>query len=155
MGVLLAFLAAAGWAVQQAYEDSVQAARFARLQTTIYLLIAGAELDAQGALVMPLTLAEPQLTLPASGLYAQIANSMRHETWQSASSVGLALPFQPLQVPGQWRFETVSGLSAANGTPVKTGRAFLAATYAVTWTIHNRAAPLLFSVLEDKVALDR
>ena len=155
MGVLLAFLAAAGWAVQHAYEGSVQAARFARLQTTIYLLIAGAELDAQCALVMPLTLAEPQLTLPASGLYAQIANSMRHETWQSASSVGLALPFQPLQVPGQWRFETVSGLSAANGTPAKTGRAFLAATYAVTWTVHNRAAPLVLSVLEDKAALDR
>ena len=155
MGVLLAFLAAAGWAVQHAYEGSVQAARFARLQTTIYLLIAGAELDAQGALVMPLTLAEPQLTLPASGLYAQIANSMRHETWQSASSVGLALPFQPLQVPGQWRFETVSGLSAANGTPAKTGRAFLAATYAVTWTVNNRAAPLVLSVLEDKAALDR
>ena len=155
MGVLLAFLAAAGWAVQQAFEDSVQAARFARLQTTIYLLIAGAELNPQGALLMPMTLAEPQLSLPASGLYAQIANPMRHETWQSASSVGLALPFQPLQVPGQWRFEMVSGLSPANGTPAKTGRAFLAATYAVTWTIHNRAAPLLFSVLEDKVALDR
>ena len=155
MGVLLAFLAAAGWAVQQAYEDSVQAARFARLQTTIYLLIAGAELDAQGALVMPLTLAEPQLTLPASGLYAQIANPNHGETWQSASALGLTLPFQPLQVPGQWRFDTVQGLNPANGAHAKTGRAFLAATYAVTWTIHNRAAPLVFSVLEDKVALDR
>ena len=107
MGVLLAFLAAAGWAVQQAFEDSVQAARFARLQTTIYLLIAGAELDPQGALLIPMTLAEPQLSLPASGLYAQIANPMRHETWQSASSVGLALPFQPLQVPGRRPFARV------------------------------------------------
>lgn len=155
MGVLLAFLAAAGWAVQQAFEDSVQAARFARLQTTIYLLIAGAELDPQGTLIMPLALAEPQLSLPASGLYAQINNPTHGETWQSASSVGLALPFQPLQVPGQWRFDTVPGRSPANGFPAKTGRAFLAATYAVTWTIHNRAAPLVFSVLEDKAALDR
>ena len=155
MGVLLAFLAAAGWAVQQAFEDSVQAARFARLQTTIYLLIAGAELDPQGALLMPMTLAEPQLTLPASGLYAQIANPNHGETWQSASSVGLTLPFQPLQVPGQWRFDTVQGLNPANGAHAKTGHAFLAATYAVTWTVHNRAAPLVFSVLEDKVALDR
>lgn len=155
MGVLLAFLAAAGWAVQQAYEDSVQAARFARLQTTIYLLIAGAELDAQGALIMPLTLAEPQLTLPASGLYAQIANPNHGETWQSGSSVGLTLPFQSHQVPGQWRFDTVPGLPPANGAPAKAGRAFLAATYAVTWSIHNQASPLVFSVLEDKAALDR
>ena len=153
--VLLAFLAAAGWAVQQAYEDSVQAARFARLQTTVYLLMAGAELDAQGALIMPLALAEPQLTLPASGLYAQIANPKQGETWQSASSVGLALPFQPLQVPGQWRFDTVQGLNSPTGSSAKAGRAFLAATYAVTWSIHNQALPLACSVLEDKAALDR
>jgi len=41
---------------------------------TIYLLMAGAELNAQGALVMPVALAEPRLSLPASGLYANIAN---------------------------------------------------------------------------------
>ena len=79
--VLLAFLAGAGSAVQQAYADSLRAARFARLQTTIYLLMAGAELDAQGSLVMPPTLAEPRLALPASGLYANIANLDQHEEW--------------------------------------------------------------------------
>lgn len=66
--VLLAFLASAGWAVQQAYADSVRAARLARLQTTVYLLMAGAELNAKGLLVMPAALAEPRLSLPASGL---------------------------------------------------------------------------------------
>ena len=155
MGVLLTFLAAAGWAVQKAYEDSVKAARFSRLQTTIYLLMAGAELDAQGALVMPTALAEPQLALPASGLYAQIANPNHAETWQSASSVGLALPYQRSQTPGQWRFDTVAALPAAGGTPAKIGRAFLAATYAVTWSVNNRASLLVFSVLEDKAAFDR
>lgn len=155
MGVLLAFLAAAGWAVQQAYEDSVQAARLARLQTTIYLLMAGAELEAQGALVMPPALAEPQLSLPASGLYAQIANPDHAETWQSASSLGLALPFQRSQTPGQWRFDTVAALPAVGGSAVKTGRAFLAATYAVTWAVGSHSSPLVFSVLEDKAAFDR
>ncbi len=154
--VLLAFLAAAGWAVQQAYEDSVRSARFARLQTTIYLLMAGAELDAQGALIMPPTLAEPQLSLPASGLYAQISNPDHGETWQSASSVGLiTLPHQSSQVPGQWRFDTVQALSSGTGNSAKAGRAFLAATYAVTWSVNNRASPLVFSVLEDKAAFDR
>ena len=51
--MLVAFVAAAGLAVQQAHADSVRAARFARLQGTVYLLLAGAELDAAGVLVMP------------------------------------------------------------------------------------------------------
>ena len=51
--VLLAFMAGAGLAVQRANTESVQAAYFGRLQSTIYLLLAAAELDAGGALVMP------------------------------------------------------------------------------------------------------
>ena len=46
--MLLVFLAGAGWAVQRAHEESVRAARFARLQTTVYLLLAAAEVDADG-----------------------------------------------------------------------------------------------------------
>ena len=92
--VLLAFLAGAGWAVQQAHADSVRAARFARLQSTVYLLMAGAELDAKGSLLMPAVLAEPRLSLPASGLYANIANLDNSEEWQSLSTLGLNPPFQ-------------------------------------------------------------
>ena len=33
--VLIAFVAAAGWAVQRAHADSVRAARFAQLQSTV------------------------------------------------------------------------------------------------------------------------
>jgi hypothetical protein len=52
-GVLIAFVASAGWVVQRAHEDSVRTARFAQLQVTVYLLLAGAELDERGALVLP------------------------------------------------------------------------------------------------------
>lgn len=155
LGVLLAFLAAAGWAVQQAYEDSVQAARLARLQTTVYLLLAAAELDASGVLHMPPDLAEPRLSLPASGLYAQIAHPDPAQRWQSPSSVGLSLPFQSAPALGQWRFDTVAVPQAGAGTPATPGRAYLAATYAVTWSVNHRAWPLVFSVLEDKAAFDR
>lgn len=154
-GVLLVFLAGAGWAVQQAYVDSVRAQRFARLQTTIYLLMAGAELNAQGVLVMPATLAEPRLSLPASGLYANIANLDKNEEWQSLSTLGLNPPFQRSQAPGQWHFDTVLTPQAQSGEPSKTGRTFLAASYAVKWSVNDRAAPLVFSVLEDKAEFDR
>ena len=62
--VLLAFLTSTGLAVQRANAGSVQAAYFGRLQSTIYLLLAAAELDASGELVMPQAFAEPRLSLP-------------------------------------------------------------------------------------------
>jgi two-component system, OmpR family, sensor histidine kinase PhoQ len=153
--VLLVFLAGAGWAVQQAYVDSLRAQRFARLQTTIYLLMAGAELNAQGALVMPATLAEPRLSLPASGLYANIANLDKNEEWQSSSTLGLNPPFQRTQAPGQWQFGSVLAPEARPGDPPGSARAFLGASYAVKWSVNDRAAPLVFSVLEDTKAFDQ
>ena len=143
--VLVAFVAAAGLAVQQAHADSVRAARFARLQGTVYLLLAGAELDAAGALVMPAVFPEPRLSLPGSGLYANIVNIARREEWQSASTVGLNPPFQRDVAVGQWRYDTVSGA----------GRAFLAASYGVSWAVRAQAAPPVLSVLEDKAEFDR
>lgn len=153
--VLLAFLAGAGWAVQQAYADSVRAARYARLQTTVYLLMAGAELNTQGSLVMPAALAEPRLSLPASGLYANIANLNNSQEWQSSSTLGLNPPFQRRLAAGQWQFETVVGPEPASAEPRPAGRAFLAASYGVNWSVNNRVAPLVFSVLEDQAAFDR
>ncbi|HEX5698097.1 MAG TPA: ATP-binding protein, partial [Rhodoferax sp.] len=154
--VLLVFLAGAGWAVQQAFADSVRSQRFARLQTTIYLLMAGAELNAQGALVMPAALAEPRLSLPASGLYANIANPEKNEEWQSSSTLGLNPPFVRQLASGQWHFETIGASPAAQSdVTAKTGRAFLAASYAVRWSVNDRAAPLVFSVLEDQAEFDK
>jgi two-component system sensor histidine kinase PhoQ len=152
--VLLAFLAFAGWAVQQAYADSLRTQRFARLQTTVYLLMAGAELDGTGSLVMPPSLAEPRLSLLGSGLYANVSNLDKSEEWQSASTVGLSLPFQRKQTTGEWRLETVAA-SISVGDKSKSGQAFLAATYAVKWSTNNKEAPLVFSVLEDKAEFDQ
>jgi two-component system, OmpR family, sensor histidine kinase PhoQ len=143
--VLVAFMAGAGLAVQRAHADSVRAVHYGRLQGTVYLLLARAELDAAGALVMPPGFAEPRLSLPGSGLYASIVNVNRNEQWSSASVVGVRPPFRRSLETGQWLFETVeSG-----------GRAYLAATYAVNWATGPKPAPLVLSVLEDRVEFDR
>lgn len=143
--VLLAFMAGAGLAVQRANAESVRAAYFGRLQSTIYLLLAAAELDSGGALVMPPEFAEPRLSLPGSGLYAGIYNVLRRDQWQSASTLGLQPPFRRSQQPGQWRNETVDGA----------GKSFLSVSYAVTWKASEREAPLVLTVLEDRAAFDR
>ncbi|AOF87513.1 HAMP domain protein [Hydrogenophaga sp. RAC07] len=143
--VLLTFMAGAGLAVQRANAESVREAYFGRLQSTIYLLLAAAELDAGGSLVMPPEFAEPRLSLPGSGLYAGIYNVLRRDQWQSASTLGLQPPFRRSQQPGQWRNETVD----------EVGKSFLSVSYAVTWKASAREAPLVLTVLEDRAAFDR
>jgi two-component system sensor histidine kinase PhoQ len=143
--VLLAFLAAAGWAVRQAYADSLLAQRYSRLQTTVYLLMAGAELDAQGGLQMPTTLAEPRLALPESGLVASISTLDDGLVWQSASALGHTLSASaPLSV-GNWQFENST---LADG-------AYLSARYAVKWSASENQTTLVFTVLESRTGFDR
>ncbi|QDQ27603.1 histidine kinase [Chitinimonas arctica] len=139
--VLLAFLAGAGLAVQQAHADSVRTARFDRLQSTVYLLLAAAELDASGGLTMPLSLAEPRLSLPASGLYANITNPSQREEWQSPSTLSMQVPFPRKLAAGEWRFDELE----------RDGRGYLAAAFGVKWG-EGRTQPLTFSVVEDKAA---
>lgn len=143
--VLVAFMAVAGLAVQQAHEDSVRTAHFARLQGTVYLLLAGAELDAAGALVMPAAFPEPRLSLPGSGLYATVVNVNRGEEWQSASTVGVTPPFQRSAAVGQWRYDTVGGAAGA----------YLVVAYGVKWSRPGADAPLVLSVAESKAGFDR
>lgn len=143
--MLLAFLAGVGLAVQRAHTDSSRTERYARLQSTVYLLLAAAELDPQGSLVMPAAFPEPRLSLPGSGLYARITNVPHAQAWTSASVVGQQPPFQAGTEVGQWHFDTVPGA----------GRNYLAVTTTVQWEAGSRGAPLVLSVLEDTAGFER
>ena len=144
--VLLAFIAGAGVAVQRAHANSVRSAHFARLQGTVYLLLARAELEDDGTLVMPAAFAEPRLTLPQSGLYAGIHNVLLKEQWRSPSSLGASPPLRLGGVaPGQWRNESVSA----------GGKSYLSVSYGVNWASGDRQAPLVLSVVEDSAGFDR
>jgi two-component system, OmpR family, sensor histidine kinase PhoQ len=143
--VLMAFMAGAGFAVQRAHADSVRAVHFGRLQSTIYLLLARAELDDAGALLMPPAFAEPRLSLPQSGLYASIFVVSRREQWRSASSLGANPPFRTEGVQtGEWRNDIIDGKD----------QSYLAVSYGVNWATGKNAAPLVLSVLEDRSEFD-
>jgi two-component system, OmpR family, sensor histidine kinase PhoQ len=143
--VLSAFVAAAGWAVQRAHSDSVRAAHFAQLQSTVYLLLAGTEVDADGALVMPPSFPEPRLSLPGSGLYASVRNLARDTAWRSPSTVTVTAPFLRDVPVGEWRYES----------PSADGRDYLAVAYGVRWAVGTRAVVLELSVLEDSAGFKR
>lgn len=152
--VLAVFLATAGWAVQQAHADSVLAQRYSRLQTTVYLLLAAAELDANGAIVMPSDLAEPRLTLPRSGLYASIARADGSARWVSGSALGQAPVATPEPALGQWQFTTVTP-DGDKSSAIAQAAGFLSVSYTVNWAVGAQQTPLVFTVAEDRVEYDR
>lgn len=143
--VLLAFIAGAGVAVQRAHANSVQTAHLSRLQGTVYLLLAGAEIDIAGRLSMPVAFAEPRLTLPGSGLYAGILNVTRNEEWSSPSAVGMSPAFKRKVPVGQWDYDTVEDA----------GVEYLAVAYGVRWSGAEAPASLVVSVLENKAGFNR
>lgn len=145
--VLVAFVAAAGWVVQRAHADGVRSAHFAQLQGTVYLLLAGAEVDAAGALQMPAAFPEPRLSLPGSGLIARVRNPARGEEWRSPSAVATRASFPSGGAVGQWRTEELPADAD--------GRAWLAVSYAVSWATEARPVPLELAVLEDRASFDR
>jgi two-component system sensor histidine kinase PhoQ len=144
--VLVAFVAAAGFALQRAHADSVRSVHFSRLQGTIYLLLAKAELDGAGRLQMPADLAEPRLALPASGLYARVRSSLHGEQWRSPSTLGVdpAFPQAP-EVRGAWRNEDFQ----------QSGKAYLAVSYAVRWATGAHESQLQLTAMEDRAGFDR
>jgi two-component system, OmpR family, sensor histidine kinase PhoQ len=111
----------------------------------VYLLLAGADLDERGALVIPPSFPEPRLSLPGSGLYANIVNVARGEAWQSPSTLGISPPFLRSVAVGEWRSEIVAA----------GGHDYLVIGYGVNWAGGAQAAPLVLSVVEDKAEFDR
>jgi two-component system sensor histidine kinase PhoQ len=144
--VLLAFMAGAGIAVQRAHADSVRDVHFSRLQGTVYLLLARAELDDTGALVMP-------PNSPSRACRCRPPASMPHLQRQaqgglaSASTLGTAPPFR--------REAADRRVALRDLEQDRQGAAILAVSYGVRWAGRNGDAPLVLSVLEDKAEFDR
>ncbi|XZG70416.1 ATP-binding protein [Chitinibacteraceae bacterium HSL-7] len=134
---LLCLLLLAGWALDARYASHLRDSHYKRLQSEIYLLLAAVELDARGQLLVPPALAEPLLTLPQSGLYAEVATA--GEEWRSPSSIGLILPRPQPGSVGQW----LSGQAEA------AGKQFLTLTLTVDWRIGG-AQRIQFIVYEDQ-----
>jgi len=143
--ILAAFVVVAGLTLERAYSESVLTARYAKLQSDVYILMAAAEVDTDGTLIMPPTLAEPRFALPASGLYANIENMHNREEWQSASTVGQQIPFVRHLSPGEWHFGELS----------QAGRRFLGVAYGVNWSVGKKQQVLTFATTEDDAAFRR
>ena len=138
--VLAVFLVMTALALDRAFYDSARSARQERLLGQVYLLIAAAEVDAQGQLSLPDSLSESRFALPGSGLYAAIFEQNGALVWRSPSAVGMRtgapLPIPAALAPGEKRF--------------KVSPDYFVQSLGVKWAVARQHYAFTFSVSEDR-----
>lgn len=137
--VLTAFLGLAGYALDRAFRDSAETAVRERLQAHIYGLLAAADIDRRGDLILPDSLPEERFQRPGSGLYAQVADVAGRIAWRSPSLLGQSLPAPPQLPPGSWSFSRV---------PDGTAEALFVLGFGSTWEVNERSLDFTFTVIE-------
>jgi two-component system sensor histidine kinase PhoQ len=108
--VLIVALGLVGVALNAANERSAVSALRDRMESSVYLVLAAAEVSESGRLVMQPDLGDPRLSQPGSGIYVHLhgGNSGSTEHWSSPSALGLQLPELAQSAPGLSRFSEPS-----------------------------------------------
>jgi two-component system, OmpR family, sensor histidine kinase PhoQ len=135
--VLAVFLVLSALALERAFRDSARSARQERLLAQVYLLMAAAEVDAQGHLTLGNGPPEPRLEQPGSGLYAVITDGNGEIVWRSRSTLSVDAPHGAPLAAGVQHFEE----SGDGG--------FFVESFGVSWATAGGSFPFTFSVAED------
>jgi len=138
--LLLVFFGATIVVLDVAFREAGERAQEDILDGQLMALLAAAEPDDSGELMMPPDLPEPRLGTIGSGLYAELSAADQGPVWRSRSALGLDLPFPPAPDPGSHVF---SRIALPDGTPL------MALSLSVEWELSNGAfRPYTFNVAE-------
>lgn len=143
---LAGFLGATGAALHQAFRDSAEAALRERLQGHVYALLAAADEDPDGRMLLPATLSDPRFSSTDSGLYALVQNDGGDFHWRSPSLTGQAGGFLRQKAPGERGFHRYN-----DG-----GRELLALNFGIAWEDYlGEEQHYTFAVAMDRAPLLR
>jgi two-component system, OmpR family, sensor histidine kinase PhoQ len=110
--VLVVFLTITGWILDRSFRTSVVTGAEEQLRLVIYSLM-GSVQEQDGQLTFSQGVAEPRLTQPDSGLYAQVAGESNEVIWVSPSAATTSVDFPRVQTqPGLFVFREVDGAAA-------------------------------------------
>lgn len=137
--VLSIFIVVAGLALENAFYKSAEQNLHENLRTQLNLLLASAELDAQGDIDMPARLLDTKFGLPSSGMYGIIVNAQHKAVWKSLSTVGIRIP-EPQFL-------------AAGDTVIQQRRFadedYLILSYGIDWYTETGKRPLTFNIITE------
>jgi two-component system sensor histidine kinase PhoQ len=93
-------MALTGIALDQAFRSSAEQARSDRLLARVYMIMGLAEVSATAELTLPDMLPDPDLAVPASGVYASVSGFDGIPLWESESSLNDAPAYPEAPEPG-------------------------------------------------------
>lgn len=100
--LLIVALGLVGMALNTANYRSTVSSLHARMESYVFVVLAAAEVNEAGRLIMERDLGDPRLGQPGSGIYAHVHGSEDH--WNSPSALGIELPELPFIPTGQTQF---------------------------------------------------
>lgn len=138
--LLLIFFGATIVVLEVAFRNAGEQSQQDILDGQLMALLAAAEPNDAGELMMPPDLPEPRLGTIGSGLYAVLQDNGSEPVWESRSLLGLKVPFGSAPEPGVRAF---SRIEMTDGTPL------MALSLAVEWELADGdLRPYTFSVAE-------
>ena len=142
--VLLIFISLTALTLERAFSDSAESALRDRMTSSLYALIAAAEVDESG-LIMPTDELDALLGLPSSGVYAYVTSHSGETLWQS-SSVLSAQPPAPLTLGRGEKVERNTRVGKVD---------YMTLAYGVNWDPDTDALALTFNMSTDLKSLER
>jgi len=142
--VLLSFICLTAFTLERAFFDSTESALRDTMSSQLFALMAATEVENK-QVIMPSSELDALLGLPASGIYATISNSAGNISWQSSSTLSIALPKPPLLKQGEKDFNKV----------YVDDKGFYRMAYTVLWPTQTGSIELTFSVIIDLRSFDK
>lgn len=138
--MLILFFGATIVVLDVAFRQAGEQAQEDILDTQLMALIAEAEPNADGELVMPVDLREADFSNLGSGLYGALTDETDAPVWTSRSSLGLNVPYGAVPSPGAYSYSRVM---LEDGTPL------MALSFHVQWELANgELKPYTFRVAQ-------
>jgi two-component system, OmpR family, sensor histidine kinase PhoQ len=137
--LLLVFFGATIVVLDIAFRDAGEEAQRAFLDGHLMSLLAAAEPNDRGEVVLPPDLPEPRFANPGSGLYGALLDSTGDREWQSRSALGLDLHYDMPPTQGDNRYFRTT----------LDGSELMGVTLSVAWEMPSgELQPYTFGVLE-------
>jgi two-component system sensor histidine kinase PhoQ len=122
--VLAAFLSSAGLALDQAFRDTALTTVTERLTSRVYSVLGMVDLGAPASIAAPSSPADPALSDPESGHYAQFLDASNKRVWNSRSMLGITFTGPNERSVGDFTFSTAIS---------STGESLFVLSYTVLW----------------------
>ncbi len=126
------FLGLTGYALNLGFEDSLEAAEAEGLQSHVYLLLGGAELEGD-TLALPEAFAEPRFSQLNSGLFAEVSNQQGERVWLSESGRLMADELDARRAKAQQSSQTLLSGQTQFSNNTLTEEPFFVFSHDVSW----------------------